>query len=58
MPQNEDILVTMARDTDWLRSEVKRYVLTGYEDEPSVQIKRPLPVPLCVLGVKQEIAGK
>ena len=41
-----------------LRSEVKRWVLTGYEDEPSVQITRPLPVPLCVLGVKQEVAGK
>jgi hypothetical protein len=38
-----------------LRSEVKRWALAGYEYEPCIQIKRPLPTPLTVLSVAQEV---
>lgn len=41
-----------------LRSEVKRWIMSGYDYEPSIQIRRPLPTPVCVLGVKQEAAGR
>lgn len=37
------------------RSEVRRFVLTGNDYEPCVQITRPLPQPLTVLSVSQEI---
>lgn len=38
-----------------LRSEVKRWALAGWEYEPCVQIGRPLPQPLTVLAVTQEV---
>jgi hypothetical protein len=38
-----------------LRSEVKRFPLSGYQHEPCVQIKRPLPQALTVLSVAQEV---
>jgi hypothetical protein len=38
-----------------LRSEVKRYALSGYEYEPCVQIGRPIPTPLTVISVAQEV---
>lgn len=38
-----------------IRSEVKRYVIAGYEYEPSVAIGRPLPQPLTILSVAHEV---
>lgn len=38
-----------------LRSELKRFLLTGWEHEPSAQILRPLPQPLTVLSVAEEV---
>lgn len=38
-----------------LRSELKRFLLTGWEHEPSVQILRPIPQPLTVLSVAEEV---
>lgn len=39
-----------------LRTEVKRWPLSGYEYEPSVQILRPIPQPLTILSVAQELS--
>jgi hypothetical protein len=39
-----------------LRSEVRRFPMSGYEHEPCVQITRPLPQPLTVLSVAQEVS--
>jgi len=38
-----------------LRSEVKRWPLAGYEHEPCIQITRPIPQPLTILSVAQEV---
>lgn len=39
-----------------LRSAVKRWALSGYDYEPAVEILRPIPVPLTVLSVAQEVS--
>jgi hypothetical protein len=38
-----------------LRSEVKRFVIAGYEYEPCIQIKRPIPTPLTILSIAEEV---
>lgn len=38
-----------------LRTELKRFVLTGYEHEPAIQILRPLPQPLTVISVVTQV---
>lgn len=40
------------------RSEVKRWPMSGWLHEPCLQITRPLPQPLTVLGVAQEVSFK
>lgn len=39
-----------------LRNELKRAALTGYDYEPCLQVTRPLPQPLTVLSVAQEVS--
>jgi hypothetical protein len=39
-----------------LRSEVRRWPMSGYMYEPSLQILRPLPVPLTILSIAQEVS--